>query len=90
MRGMTSLPYGWSRIWTMALGSFVTWRYFFSHKDELDDEITELKYIVCSNVIAYCFSKHYVDLTHEKNDNYISPSDLSRSSLLNYLFTLTR
>lgn len=90
MRRMTGLPYGWSRIWNLALRSFVTWRYLFSNEKDYSDELKDIIYPVCSNTIAYCFSKHYVDLLHEKADEYIVPGSLANSPILSYAFTLTK
>ena len=52
------------------------------------DNTDEPKILVCSSAVAYCFSKYGYDLVPNKGDGYNSPGDISRSTRLNYLFTL--
>ncbi len=62
---------------------------FFINESIFIDENGEFKYGICSSSVASVFSKHYVDLVKFKANAYTTPSDLSRSPLLSYLFTLT-
>ncbi len=86
MRVMTGLPYGWKRIWWITL-FYVPFFRLFGHSWSVRDE-EELIYPVCSTAIAHCFHKNYVDLTPHRSDNRMEPSDIARSPILNYLFTL--
>jgi hypothetical protein len=84
LRRLTGLPYGWSRIWDIIKRTFLplTFGEFEDKKDE------ELIYPVCSTAIAYCYGKHFADLTHLTPHNRMEPGDIGRSPVLNYLFTL--
>ena len=86
MRNMTGLPYGWHRIlWLFQF--YVPFLRLFKKDSSFDDD-AELIYPVCSTAVAHCFSKNFVDLIHLRSDNRSDPSDLSRSPILHYLFTL--
>ncbi len=87
MRKLTGLPYGYMRIWKIAKMKIPVLRFFL--KPDLDDEQSSDKvYPVCSSAIASCYRKHYVDLMHARPDSKTSPADLTRSPLLNYMFTI--
>jgi hypothetical protein len=89
MRRSTGLPYGWSRIWWLARFHLPFLR-AFTRDNSFDDSVRdELIYPVCSTAIAHYCSKYYVDLIKYRSDERTEPSDLARSPLLNYLFTLT-
>ena len=45
---------------------------------------------VCSTMISYVVRINFIDLVPFVADIYASPSDLARSSLLNYQFTVTK
>jgi len=62
---------------------------FFVDKSIYQDENGEFNYSICSSSIASVFSQHYTDLVRFKANAYTTPSDLSQSPLLSYLFTLT-
>lgn len=89
MRGMTGLAYGYKRIWYIAQHKIPFLRFLYDIKKTVDDTLEEPIYPVCSTAIAYSFSKCGYDLVPNKSDKYTEPSELSRSSLLSYLFTLT-
>jgi len=89
MRKLTGLPYGWSRIWKFAKSYLLGFRLFYNVQDIIDDTPTDKMHYVCSTSIAHVFSKNNFDLMPNKSDRWIKPSDLSNSSLLNYLFTFT-
>ena len=86
MRRQTGLPYGWARIWWLAKFYLPILRLFSSGAFDDNEKVV---YPVCSTAIAACFSKHFVDLTHHRSDNWMEPSDVARSPILHYLFTLT-
>ena len=86
-RSLTGLPYGWWRIWQLIKTHMLGLRLIL-RKRHLDDS-EALKYPVCSTIIAHLFSKHYVDLVNLRSPNRTEPSDIARSPILNYLFTLT-
>lgn len=89
MRKMTGLPYGWRRIAWMAQFNLPVLRWFYSMESLVDDCCLEdLVYPVCSTAIAHSFSKAGYDLIHNRSDIATEPSDISRSALLNYLFTI--
>lgn len=92
LRTLTGLPYGWSRILWMMNNKFIGLRWFSNFDKMSNDEIVSDPnkiYPVCSTAVAACFSKFGFDLVPNKADEWIEPSDLSRSALLNYLFTVT-
>ncbi len=87
MRKLTGLPYGYMRLWKIAKMKIPVLRFFL--KPDLDDEQSSDKvYPVCSSAIAACYRRHYVDLMHARPDSKTSPADLTRSPLLNYMFTI--
>lgn len=92
MRNLTGLPYGWQRIWWIAKNKLAGIRWF-ANVDNIDDDNSSIDiskiYPVCSTAVAACFSKHGYDLTPNRADEFMEPSDIARSALLNYLFTLT-
>jgi hypothetical protein len=91
MRRMTGLPYGWQRIWWIARRKLAFIRWFYTRYDITDDTAKadfSHVYPVCSTAVAACFSSIGYDLVPNRSDEWIEPSDVSRSALLNYLFTL--
>lgn len=92
MRNLTGLPYGWARIWWIAKNKLAGLRWFANVEDiDNDNSVMDISkiYPVCSTAVAACFSKYGYDLTPNRADEFMEPSDISRSALLNYLFTLT-
>lgn len=88
MRKLTGLPYGWHRIWSIMQIKIPVLRMFGSLEKIYDDTMKELVYPVCSTAISHAFAKYGYDLTPNRSDEYMEPSDISRSSSLHYLFTL--
>jgi hypothetical protein len=87
-RKLTGLPYGWKRIWWLAKNHFIFSR-AFADPNSFDDTLKEKDvYPVCSTAVAYLFHKYYIDLVHFRSNERTEPSDISRSPILNYLFTL--
>jgi hypothetical protein len=91
MRNLTGLPYGWKRIWWIAKNKMIGLRWFMNidHMDNDNSNIDLSKiYPVCSTAVAACFSKYGYDLTKNRADEFMEPSDIARSAILSYLFTL--
>lgn len=88
MRRMTGLPYGWKRIAWIARHKLPFLRMFYNVDTLVDDNTDTLIYPVCSTAIAYSFSSANYDLIHHRSDNAMEPSDIARSPLLFYLFTI--
>jgi hypothetical protein len=90
MRSLTGLPYGWRRIWWIIKHKFYLLRLFSNQKYLINDmPSNEIIYPVCSTAISHCFNQYGFDLQKHRSDSAMSPNDLARSPILNYLFTLT-
>lgn len=92
MRNLTGLPYGWKRIWWIAKNKLAGFRWFVNTEDmDNDNSAIDMSkiYPVCSTAVAACYSRYGYDLTPNRADEFMEPSDISRSAILNYLFTLT-
>ena len=88
LREVTGIPYGWKRIWWLGKHHFLGTRLWLPKESDEDNLEEELIYPVCSTIIAHCYHKHFTDLTHNRSNSRMEPSDIARSPLLNYLFTL--
>lgn len=88
MRSMAGLPYGWKRIAWMAQRKVPFLRWLYNIESVSNDENKDLIYPVCSTAVAYSFAKNGYDLVHNRADMATEPSDISRSPLLSYLFTI--
>lgn len=86
MRELTGLPYGWSRIINILKYHAPLTRWIFNV--DINDEKDNI-YPICSTAVVEAIRKHYIDLVPFKSDNTTEPSDIARSSCINYLFTLT-
>lgn len=86
MRSLTGLPYGWSRIINILKYHAPISRWLF--KPDINDKEDNI-YPICSTAVVEAIRKHYVDLVPFKSDKDTEPSDIARSSCINYLFTLT-
>ena len=92
MRNLSGLPYGWAKIWWIMTHKLAFSRLFYNPSNYDDDSsVVDIQkiYPVCSTAVAACFSKYGYDLVPNRADEWVEPSDLSRSAILNYLFTLT-
>jgi len=88
MRKKTGIPYGWKRVWWLMKRSMLFFRIFqdpIAFEDDLDDELV---YPICSTVVAHCIQQEYVDIMHHRANIRMEPSDIARSPLAHYLFTL--
>lgn len=88
LRKMTGLPYGWKRIFWIGLFKLPFFRYFIPLSIVGDDSAREIVYPVCSTALSYCFNKFDYDLISNRSDEWTEPSDISKSTRLNYLFTI--
>lgn len=90
MRKLTGLPYGWRRIWWIFKHKLPILRFFYNLDSiTIDgDGNEEVIYPVCATSISHCFSKNGYDLVYHRSDEWTEPSDLARSTRLNYLFTI--
>lgn len=80
--------YGWRRIWRLSRYNLALLRIFF--RPNSNDKATNGSLPpVCSTAVATAIRKVYADLTPWLSDHDTCPGDIARSSLLNYLFTLT-
>lgn len=88
LRKMAGLPYGWKRIRDLMLRKipFLRWKSF---EGDYDDSIENV-YPVCSTAVASCIRKHFTDITHHRSDARMTPSDIARSPLVCYMFTLEK
>lgn len=90
MRRMTGLRYGWQRLlWFLQYKSPFL-RLFYNMSNLIDDEDKPLIFPVCSTSVSHAFYKIGFDLLHNKSNDSMEPSDVARSPLLNYLFTLKK
>lgn len=90
VRSLTGLPYGWQKIFWLFKNKIL--KYFWTFKSSYDDSLAydpTLIYPVCSTAVAAAYSRFGYDLVNNKSDEFVEPGDLGRSSLTNYLFTLT-
>lgn len=90
-REATGLPYGWYRIWRIALHKMAVSRIFYDPSSTADDTpIKDMIYPVCSTALAHFFSKHEYDLVTNKSDEWTEPGYIAMSPLLQYLFTIRK
>lgn len=88
-RSLTGLNYSYLTVLNLFRYHLPFFRLFLSHRlfdDGLEPDVRS--FADCSNSIAYLFQKHFTDLVKEKANWAVEPIDLSRSPVLNYLFTL--
>jgi hypothetical protein len=83
-RELTGNEYGWSIIWRL-VKHYLPGLRLLAPKTKDDDPT---KVFVCSTLVSYAVRTNYADIVPNQNDQYTVPSDLARSPLLNYLFTI--
>lgn len=83
---MSGTDYGWLNIISMVKHYIPIFR-LLKPKTQ-DDE--ERKLHVCSTAVSYCLRKEYEDPVPFLPDHMVTPSDLSRSPLLKYQFTIEK
>jgi len=89
LRNLTGLPYGWKRIWLMLRHKIPFLRLIIPINQEDAFYLSEI-YPVCSTAIAETFEHCYVDLIPYKPNVLVEPSDLARSPILNYVFSIKK
>lgn len=83
----TGQPYGWGNILTMFV-RFVPFVRLLTKQNTDDDELSQAK--VCSTAVTIALRKNYMDPVPYLADDRVSPADLARSPLLQYLFTIEK
>lgn len=88
MREVNKLSYGWKRIGWMAKRHVPFARLFFRvTPDTFDDELIDTWNKVCSTLVSHCIRKCWADLIKNRSDARMEPGDISKSPLIQYLFT---
>mgnify|MGYP002624773077 FL=1 len=85
-KSLTGLPYGWKIIGKIGLSYLPLVRLLYPQPKV--DKNGNKDIFVCSTFVSYCIRQHYVDLVPFLPDILTKPSDLARSPLLHYLFTI--
>jgi hypothetical protein len=80
----TGQSYGWKNIWKMFSRFVPIVRLFKQNID--DDEVAHAK--VCSTAVTISLRRNYMDPVPYLADERVSPADLARSPLIQYLFTI--
>jgi len=80
----TGQPYGWKNIWKMFFRFIPGARLLKQNFN--DDEVAKAK--VCSTAVTVALRRNYMDPVPYLADDRVSPADLARSPLLQYLFTI--
>lgn len=78
--------YGWGLIFTI-VRVYIPIVRFFSALHIIDKENPSS--FVCSTFISYLWRKHFVDPVSYLPDTFTKPSDIARSPILKYIFTLS-
>uniref|UniRef100_A0A6M3LFB9 Putative peptidase n=1 Tax=viral metagenome TaxID=1070528 RepID=A0A6M3LFB9_9ZZZZ len=88
MRELTALPYSILKIGLFARGYSFGLRFLSNLNIISDDTLRQSTSHVCSTSVAYSMNANGYDLVKNKADLRTEPGDLSKSPLLNYLFTI--
>jgi len=86
MLKLTGLPYGWTNIWKLVKHYLPLCR--LAPQNIKDNNATKI--FVCSTAAAYAYRTSYIDPVPYLADSAVTPSDLARSSLFEYQFTLQK
>ena len=86
MLKLTGLPYGWRNIWKLVKHYLPFCR--LARQNIKDNNATKI--FVCSTAVAYAYRTSYIDPVPYLADSAVAPSDLARSSLFEYQFTLQK
>ena len=86
MLKLTGLPYGWTNICKLIKHCLPFCR--LAQQNIKDNNATKI--FVCSTAAAYAYRMAYIDPVPYLADSAVTPSDLARSSLFEYQFTLER
>lgn len=80
LRRLSGHNYGWRSIYRL-----IKWRLFLWHQNPILVES-----YVCSSAIAHALQKTFMDPVPFKPVEYVTPADLSRCALFEYLFTIRK
>jgi len=86
MLKLTGLPYGWKNIWKLVKHYLPFCR--LASQNIKDNNATKI--FVCSTAAAYAYRISYIDPVPYLADASVTPSDLARSALFEYQFTLQK
>ena len=86
MLKLTGLPYGWKNMWKLVKHYLPFYR--LAPQNIKDNNATKI--FVCSTAAAYAYRTSYIDPVPYLADSAVTPSDLARSSLFEYQFTLQK
>ena len=86
MLKLTGLPYGWTNICKLIKHYLPFCR--LAQQNIKDNNATKI--FVCSTAAAYAYRMAYIDPVPYLADSAVTPSDLARSSLFEYQFTLQK
>ena len=86
MLKLTGLPYGWKNIWKL----FKHYLPFCRLAPQNIKDNNATKIFVCSTAAAYAYRTSYIDPVPYLADSAVTPSDLARSSLFQYQFTIQK
>ena len=86
MLKLTGLPYGWKNIWKL----FKHYLPFCRLAPQNIKDNNATKIFVCSTAAAYAYRISYIDPVPYLADSAVTPSDLARSSLFQYQFTIQK
>ena len=86
MLKLTGLPYGWRNIWKLVKHYLPFCR--LAQQNIKDNNATKI--FVCSTAAAYAYRMAYIDPVPYLADSAVTPSDLARSALFEYQFTLQK
>lgn len=89
MRKLTGLPYSYKRIWII-LKIKLFKLHVLKNLEQITNDLPtdDIVYPVCSTATSHCFSINKFKLLKNKSDEWMEPSDISKSPRLNYLFSL--
>ena len=86
MLKLTGLPYGWRNIWKLVKHYVPFCR--LAQQNIKDNNATKI--FVCSTAAAYAYRMAYIDPVPYLAVAAVTPSDLARSALFEYQFTLQK
>lgn len=84
-KGLIGKNYGYINIIKIFL-TLIPFIRFFTNKSDIN--ITP-KNMVCSTLVEYCYRKYWIELNSSISDSFVTPGDISNSSVLLYLFTIS-
>ncbi len=79
------LGYSYGIIWQI-IKLYIPFYRLFVFRDLLD-RLNENSF-VCSTFVSYLFRSYYIDLVNGISDLYTTPGDISRSGLIQYVFSI--